>query len=325
MSSRAAALAVGLVVAGTAALAGAASADDKAEASRHFDAGVADAKAGAYREALGEFQRAFELSPNFAVLYNVAKAQAALGDAAAALGSFERYLDRGGAAIPPDRRARVAAEMKSLEPLTGTIVARVSPAAARVTLDGAPIDAAVAARGVRANVGARKLAAAHEGYLPVEQTVDVESGRAATVSLELVPSPADASPAVPAPKLTMIPTPPPEPDEPGPPPKELVIPEHPAGWPWRQAGIVLGVARLVSFATAAVLYVRARSDLQSAIDAGCTQISCDGPGKTHWQDAQDGVRNTRIAAGVGGALVVGGAVLFFAAPSGAGVSVAARW
>jgi hypothetical protein len=50
-----------------------------------------------------------------------------------------------------------------------------------------------------------------------------------------------------------------------------------------------------------------------------------GPGASHWQDAQHGVRNARIAAGVGAALIAGGAVLIFASPSSAGVSVAGRF
>src|SRR6516165_888620 len=96
--------------------AAAAPANNKAEARRHFQVGVSEAQAGAYREAVIEFTRAYELSPNFAVLYNLGMAEAALGDAAAAITTFERYLAEGSKAVPADRRAKVTGEMKSLGP-----------------------------------------------------------------------------------------------------------------------------------------------------------------------------------------------------------------
>ena len=43
----------------------------KAEARKHFDHGLALAKQGVYAEAVVEFNRAYELSPHFAVLYNL--------------------------------------------------------------------------------------------------------------------------------------------------------------------------------------------------------------------------------------------------------------
>jgi tetratricopeptide (TPR) repeat protein len=312
MSRCAVTLAVMLVPA----LAVAAPADDKVEARRHFEAGLAEARAGAYRDALAEFQRAYDLSPNFAVLYNVARAQEALGDAAAALGSFERYLADGGGEVLADRRAGVTAEMERLRPRTGSIVVRVSPATARVTLDGAALDAAAAARGVRVNIGARKLLAAQEGYVSTEETIMVGGGQVASVSLELVPVPAEPPRAAPPPPL---PAAAPEPAGPAGPAAALnERPPSPAQGPRstgsvrRTLGYVAGAAGLAALAAGAVLYLRARSDLQSAVDAGCTQDQCVGAGASHWQDAQHGVRNARISAGAGAVLLTGGAVLIFA-------------
>jgi hypothetical protein len=90
---------------------------------------------------------------------------------------------------------------------------------------------------------------------------------------------------------------------------------------------LIGAAALVALGTGGVFYLQARADLQKAVDANCNQVSCTGPGLQHWHDAQDGVRNARIAAGAGAALVLGAAVLIVAAPSasGAAVSLAGRW
>src|SRR5262249_12687658 len=109
----ASALVAALVVAAAPALA-APSGNAKTEASGHFDAGLARAEAADYPAAITGFMRAYELQPSCAVLYNVAKAQESLGDAAAAIATYERYLKEGGPAISPERRSSVTAQMKTL-------------------------------------------------------------------------------------------------------------------------------------------------------------------------------------------------------------------
>ena len=93
-------------------------------------------RGGRLRRGDRRVHRAYELSPNFAVLYNIATAEQALGDEPAALTTFERYLAEGGQGIPAARRAEVAAEIKQLAARTGVVVPRVTPDGARLTLDG---------------------------------------------------------------------------------------------------------------------------------------------------------------------------------------------
>ena len=313
---------------------------DKVEARRHFDIGVADAKAGAYREAVVEFQRAYELSPNFAVLYNLATAEAALGDPAGALATYERYLAEGGAKVPPERRAKVAAEMKQLVPRTGSILPHLSPEGVRASLDGVAIDSTALARGLRVNVGQHKLAATAEGHLPVERTVTVGSGDTLNVTLALapVPSPAADLPLAPPPAPPEpIALPPPAPPSPSAPalvaerPSSPIAGERSTGTVQRVVGYAVGAAGLVALGTGGVLYLVARSNADKAIAAHCTQdlTTCTGDGKKNWDDAQAGVKNSRIAAAVGGLLLVGGVGLVVMAPSSsggpAGVALAGRW
>jgi tetratricopeptide (TPR) repeat protein len=327
---------IAAVIAGPARPAAAAgSPADKAEARRHFQVGVTEAQAGAYREAVVEFKRAYELSPNFAVLYNLAMAEAALGDAAAALTTFERYLAEGGKAVPADRRAKVAGDMKPLLARTGSIVPHVTPVGAGLMLDGAALDRTAAGRGVRVNVGAHTLAAAAEGYLPAEQAITVASGDVANVTLALAPVPPPRpEPAAPPPVVEL---PPPPVNPPPAAPSFVVIERPPAVAPARSAGSVqrtfgylLGVAGLAGLATGGALYAYAWTQAQSAVNNGCTEDlgTCRGDGATEWQSAQSGVRNARIAAAVGGGLFVAGAVIVVAAPSAgapAGIALAGRW
>ena len=70
-----------------------ASADEGAhEAGKHFQRAVALYGEADYRAALVEFRRAYALSPNAAVLYNVGEAEYQLQDYAGALQTFEHYL-----------------------------------------------------------------------------------------------------------------------------------------------------------------------------------------------------------------------------------------
>ncbi len=325
--------------------AGKAATADKAEARRHFQVGVAEAQAGAYREAAIEFSRAYELSPNFAVLYNLAQAQAALGDAATALTTFERYLAEGGMAVPEEKRAKVARETKELVARTGSIVAHVAPETARLTIDGAEISRASMGRALRVNVGVHKLAASDEGHVPAEQVVTVASSDTANVSIVLA---ADAAPRPnPAPPPAAVERPPSTtpslaaraPVLPASPPFRLVEQQQPAapepvrsnGTVQRTIGYLVGAVGLAGLVTGGVLYGVARTQAQNAVNNGCTQdlATCRGNGANQWSSSQNGIRNARIAAGIGGGLVVAGAIVVLAAPSPSGapaaVALVGRW
>ena len=78
--------------------------DGKQAAGEHFQRGVDLYNGGDYRAALIAFQRAYEIAPNFGVLYNLGQASAELKDYVSALDAFERYLKEGGDAVPADRR-----------------------------------------------------------------------------------------------------------------------------------------------------------------------------------------------------------------------------
>ena len=79
------------------------------EASQRFRSGVAFYKDKDFAAALVEFKRAYELVPNYSVLYNLGQTGRELKDYAAALEAFEQYLDEGGARVAPARHKEVAA------------------------------------------------------------------------------------------------------------------------------------------------------------------------------------------------------------------------
>jgi tetratricopeptide (TPR) repeat protein len=82
-------------------------AEERALARGHFNRGVELAKAGAYESALAEFKQAYQISPHFSVLYNIAQAELALERPQLAVEALRRYLAEGGERIEPARRAEV--------------------------------------------------------------------------------------------------------------------------------------------------------------------------------------------------------------------------
>jgi tetratricopeptide (TPR) repeat protein len=328
MSDRLAALVIALML--LASPARAAPADTKAEARRHFDAGVAYAERGSYQAALVEFTRAYQLSPSYAVLYNIGKAQEALGQPVEAVAAFERYLAEGGPAVPADRRAKVAAQIKELEAHIGTITIHAAPEAATVYLDGAVIDGAAAVRGVRVSLGPHRVMATAEGHVAANREVDVARVGVLDVTLALapIPPPAQAKPDEPAAAdVPAAPPPPPPPSAPvAPPPpapalQQSASPPPPirapdSGRVQRGIGYAVAAAGAAALVAGGVLYLVALSDRQKAIDAQCTAMSCTGQGLQYWNDAQNGVTWSRRAAIAGGVLVAGGLTVVLIAPSG---------
>ncbi len=66
--------------------------DAKVEAGQHFDRGLTLAKQKAYVEAIDEFNRAYQLSPHFTVMYNLGQAYLALEQPVYAVDALRRYL-----------------------------------------------------------------------------------------------------------------------------------------------------------------------------------------------------------------------------------------
>jgi iron complex outermembrane receptor protein len=87
-----------------------ASAEPRAEAKRHFKAGMALIADGQFDRGIDELLEAYRIKPHPNVLYNIARAQEAAGRTAEALDAYRRYLE----ADPPDA-PRVREQLAHLE------------------------------------------------------------------------------------------------------------------------------------------------------------------------------------------------------------------
>ena len=100
--------------------------EDRVAARRAFEAGLGAARAGDWELALSRFRRAYEIVPAPGVLINVAGAQRQLGQTAAAVRTYERFLLEAVEGSATRHRATAERELAELEPRVGRITLVVS-------------------------------------------------------------------------------------------------------------------------------------------------------------------------------------------------------
>ena len=203
------AIGLGLSCAITGASRGAAAepAEARAQARAHFDQGVALARRHAYAQALIEFQRAYEISPHFSVLYNIGQALIALGRPTEAVAALDRYVEEGGADVEPSRRAEVDAAIASETSKTGSVEVTVDVPGALVTVDDKPYGRSPLPVPVRVDSGAHRVLAVRESGERREANVNASAGQVSQVHLEF----GAVAPSTPAPAHAAAPAPAPEP------------------------------------------------------------------------------------------------------------------
>ena len=143
--------------------------DAKVEARLHFDRGLALTKQGGYAEAVTEFNRAYELSPHFAVLYNLGQAYSLLGQPVYAVQALGRYLSEGGKEVPAQRRKQVEADMAREERHISAVTLRSEIVGAVIQVDGIEVGRSPMPTPVRVNAGVHVFSAFAPGYRPWEQ------------------------------------------------------------------------------------------------------------------------------------------------------------
>ena len=156
------------------------------EASNRFKRGLQLFDEGDYTLALVEFERAYQLAPNYRALYNIALVDMQLGRYADAARTFEKYLHDGADSIPPARRAEVTKTLGELKYRTATLDLSLNVPNAEVTLDGKPIDPARLRGPMVIDAGEHTLRASAPGYLASDKTVTLAGGDRASVRLDLV-------------------------------------------------------------------------------------------------------------------------------------------
>jgi len=107
----------------------------KRQAKERFEHGKEFYRDGAFAAALVEFRKAYGLSANWRVLYNIGQVCYQIQDFVCALASFDDYLAKGGANVENDRRAEVEQESSRLRMRVARLVLQSSVDGAEVSID----------------------------------------------------------------------------------------------------------------------------------------------------------------------------------------------
>jgi tetratricopeptide (TPR) repeat protein len=262
--------------------------DQAAEASGHFDRGVSFYRDGDYTAAMVEFKKAYELDPNYRVLFNLGQTSRELRDYASALRSFERYLSEGGTKIDAERRKRVEGWVAELRGKIGNLTITSNVEGAEISVDDIVVGTTPLAAPVVVNAGRRKVSLVKSGYAPRSQLVDVAGTETKELRLDLSGA-AEGGPARPAPVTGTTPaTPRPAPERRG------------TARPWVALGITGAVA--VAAGITGGLALSKKSDFDDALETYPND-------KEAIDDARSGARGLAATADVLAAVAVAGGVI----------------
>lgn len=104
-------------------------------ASARFREGVELYRHGAYADAHVAFQHAYDLAPDYRVLFNIGESKVRTGDYLGAIRVYARYLQEGGRAIPSARRAQLEQALAQLATQVGWVAVSSNRSGAKVLLD----------------------------------------------------------------------------------------------------------------------------------------------------------------------------------------------
>lgn len=175
--------------------AGAQQGDAKADAGVHFDRGVAAFEQKRFGDADKEFREAYELSPAFAVLYNIGQVSVALGDSVAAVDAFEKFLEQGGNAIDEERRQTVLAELNKQRSKIGRIAVNSNPPGVEIRIDGKFVGKTPLQGNVRVSSGRHSIVALMDGYQAQAREMDVAPGALVELNLTLTSASSSQAPS----------------------------------------------------------------------------------------------------------------------------------
>jgi hypothetical protein len=155
------------------------------EAKTHFERGVSLFEDRSFDGALVEFQKSFELKPTPAALQNIAVCQKSLHRYTDAIATLEKMVQDFGAQLSPEDKKAAQDAVREMTNLLGTVVLRVTPPDARVTLDDRAVDESERKSGVRVSSGEHRVVAEAQGRKRFEQIVKIVSGENKTIAVDL--------------------------------------------------------------------------------------------------------------------------------------------
>jgi tetratricopeptide (TPR) repeat protein len=161
----------------------------KAEAKQRFARGIELFQEGEYPLALIEFERVYELVPDYRVLYNIGQVSIQLGRYARATKALEKYLEQGGDQIADDRKKAVEADLEMLRGRTAFLSVQTNVDGADVSLDDTLVGVTPLKEPILVDAGEHRLILRKPGYLTRPTQVALAGGETANVEITLTQEP----------------------------------------------------------------------------------------------------------------------------------------
>lgn len=144
------------------------------EAKTHYDIARILYRDGDHGGALSKFRRAYDVSHDVRLLWNMAACEKNLRHYVKVLGLVEQYVKDGQLDAPDLERALTFAT--AVRALVGELTVRADEADASVTVDDEPVGTTPLAPPLLLDMGRRRVRATKKGFRPFERTVEMEGG-----------------------------------------------------------------------------------------------------------------------------------------------------
>ncbi len=166
------------------------------DARQHFSDGLKLYKDGDFDAALVQFERAYEIKPNYKVLYNIAQTYFQLREYVEARDNMARYLKEGGAAIEPERQAAASKDLADLEKRIAKVTVTVNVPGATVLVDGKKVGVTPLSEPIAVSEGQRTISVETTDRGSRQRLIRVAGGEQQSLSLDFeeTPSPNAAAP-----------------------------------------------------------------------------------------------------------------------------------
>lgn len=165
-----------------------------AQASAHFQRGVQLYKQRSFDAALAEFEKSYELAPDYHLLFNLAQVQLERHDYVAAIKRFREYLQVGEGQIDAARRSEVEREIARVNDLVAEVSFAVTPDGTQISLDGVELGGAPLSAPIAINSGVHRVLLSKPGFTTVQQTLTVAGGESPRVVVALRPTQTEPNP-----------------------------------------------------------------------------------------------------------------------------------
>jgi hypothetical protein len=273
-----------------------------------------------YAEACDKFEASYAIEETLGTLLNVANCHELEGRTATAWAEFLRAAGVARSAGQGEREKIARERASGLEGKLMRLQIDVPDEARSEGLvlerDGTPVEEAAWGSAIPVDPGEHTIRASAPGKQAHEDQVEVVN-EGSTVQYELSPL-QDAPKVVPGPEPAIAQVAAAPPPEPAPPPPAPVERDTHVGSGQRALGLVVGAVGAAGLAGGSVFGVLAKNKWDDAEAEGCADGTCPtDKGQQASEDAKRFAMFGTIGMAGGGALLLGGIVLYLTAPSAA--------